>query len=293
MTPYRQITIVGCGLVGGSIALAAKQHSLAERVIGCDRADVLLKANARGALDAGDPDPISAAQGSDLVILCTPVGAILDLIERLGPVLPPQTFITDVGSTKAEIVSRAKSVFGAGVAGRFLGGHPMAGKEHGGIEHADAELFRGAKWLITPGADSAADSPGAQRFVQFVQAFGADPVTLHPEAHDKLCAWISHLPQMIATALANSIADFDQQFRQSERGEGAINGIGGRALSEMTRIASSPYSMWRDIALTNTANIEEALHALEQKLAHIRENLRSPELREEFQKANKFKLTQK
>src|SRR5437762_14064304 len=111
MADYKQITIVGCGLIGGSIALTAKKRGLAERIVGCDRPDVLTKAWKKGAIHAGEADPLAACEGSQLVILCTPVGAILDLIERLGPVVPPSTLITDVGSTKAEIVARAKAVF--------------------------------------------------------------------------------------------------------------------------------------------------------------------------------------
>src|SRR5690348_4309400 len=132
-----QVTIIGTGLIGGSLALALKQQNVVERVIGCDRPAVLDTARKRGAIDDGREDPIAACEGSQIVVLATPVGAIIDLIERLGPVLPPTTLITDAGSTKEKIVDRAKAVFGDRVAERFLPGHPMAGKEVGGIEHAD------------------------------------------------------------------------------------------------------------------------------------------------------------
>ncbi len=124
-------------------------------------------------------------------------------------------------------------------------------------------------------------TPRQQEYIELLASIGARVIAMDPERHDRLCAWISHLPQMMATALASSLRD--------ELGEDeAVKEIGGRALREMTRIASSPYSMWRDIALTNSQNIEEALLRFEQQLAHLRENLRGPGLREMFESANKF-----
>jgi prephenate dehydrogenase len=172
-------------------------------------------------------------------------------------------------------------VLGAEAGIRVLPGHPMAGKEHGGIENADADLFRDAVWLLTP---IVADQPYTERqqeYIELLESIGARVVAMDVERHDRLCAWISHLPQMIATALASTL-------REELGDDEAIREIGGRALREMTRIASSPYSMWRDIALTNSQNIDEALLRFEQQLAHLRENLRGPGLRELFESANKF-----
>ena len=157
----------------------------------------------------------------------------------------------------------------------------MAGKEHGGIENADPELFRDAAWLVTPIVPSQPYTARQQGYVDLLGLIGAHVVAIEPERHDRLCAWISHLPQMISTALASLLRE--------ELGEDeAVAQIGGRALREMTRIAHSPYSMWRDIALTNTQNLEEALLHFEQQLAHLRENLRGPGLRELFESANQF-----
>ena len=157
----------------------------------------------------------------------------------------------------------------------------MAGKERGGIENADAGLFRDAVWLITPISGEQQYTERQREFIELLESIGTRVVAMDPERHDRLCAWISHLPQMISTALASVLRD---EFGEDE----AIKEIGGRALREMTRIASSPYSMWRDIALTNSQNIEEALLRFEQQLAHLRENLRGPGLREMFESANKF-----
>jgi prephenate dehydrogenase len=226
-------------------------------------------------------------------MLATPVGAIIDLIERLGPVLPPDALITDVGSTKSEIVARARAVLGDAAKERFLGGHPMAGKENSGIEHAQADLFSGATWLLTPapGQNLLAGACGA--YVALLETLGVRLMTFTPAQHDEICAWVSHMPQMIATAIAGALMEQFGAARAMNSGASPltladVNSVGGRALREMTRIASSPYSMWRDIALTNAPNIEAALHAIEQRLAHIRENLRGPALREEFEEGNRF-----
>lgn len=283
MISFKQITIIGTGLIGGSFALALKKQGFAGNIIGCDREPALAQAKKMGAVDAAILRPEEAIAGSNVVVLSTPVGTIIDLIERLGPLLPPSVLLTDTGSTKAEIAARAKSVFGNDAAHRFLPGHPMAGKEHGGIEHADAGLFQGAAWLFTPPSGDisrAADLRSAE-FLEWIRRIGATPIGMDAPQHDRLCAWVSHLPQMISIALAATLAE-------ELADEANLNAIGGRALREMTRIAASPYSMWRDIAHTNAENIEQALLRMEQRLAHIRENLRSPELREEFERANKF-----
>ena len=278
----QQITIIGTGLIGGSFALAIKKRGFTGRIVGCDREAVLARAQAAGVIDEGVADPVQAARRSQVVLLATPVGAILDLIERIGPTLPEGTLLTDVGSTKSEIAARAQAVFGANAAARFLPGHPMAGKEHSGVERADADLFENTVWLVTPLPGQNIEAGLCGEFLEMVRGLGARVVALDLGRHDRLCAWISHLPQMLATALAATVLD--------ELGDDPeLLAIGGRALREMTRIASSPYSMWRDIALTNTGNIEEALARLEQRLAHIRENLRTPELKAEFEHGNQFR----
>jgi prephenate dehydrogenase len=277
----KQITIIGTGLIGGSLALALKKHAPDVRIVGCDREPVLKQALKLGAIDDGSSIPEQAVRDSDLIVLATPVGSIIDLIERVGPLAPAHSLITDVGSTKVEIMARAKDVFGGDVAQRFLPGHPMAGKENGGIEHADAELFAGAVWLVTPylGQDLSGGAIGG--YVQLLGQIGARVLPVGSVQHDRICGWVSHLPQMLSTALASTLVE--ELADDSE-----ANAIGGRALREMTRIAQSPYSMWRDVALTNTKNIQAALLRLEQKLAHIRENLRTRELEEEFERANRF-----
>jgi len=277
-----QITIVGTGLIGGSFALAVRRAGFTGEIVGCDRESVLMKARESGAIDRAVVNPEDAVKGSDLVVLATPVGSIIDLLERVGPLVTPHVLITDVGSTKVEIMARAHDVFGNDVAKRFLPGHPMAGKENSGVEFADADLFRDAVWLLTPFSGQDLAQANLAAFLELLQKIGARVLAFDPQEHDRICALVSHLPQMMSTAFASMLVE--------ELGDDPQAGaIGGRALREMTRIARSPYSMWRDIALTNTKNIQDALLKLEQKLAHIRENLRTRELEEEFEQGHKLK----
>jgi prephenate dehydrogenase len=280
--PFKQVTIIGTGLIGGSLGLALKKRRLAGRIIGCDRAPVLERAQDCGAIDAGNTNPADAVRGSSLVVLATPVIPILDLIARLGPVLSAKTLVTDVGSTKAEIVERAAKSFGRNAAQRFLAGHPMAGKETSGVESADADLFEGAAWFVTPLPGQNVYAGLCGEFIHCAEKMGARIAVLDPSEHDRVCAWISHLPQMVSTALAAALVD--------EFGSDApVLDIGGRALREMTRISGSPYSMWRDIAITNRKNLGDALQKLEQRLAHIRENLDSRELAAEFERGHQLR----
>jgi prephenate dehydrogenase len=280
--PIRQITIIGTGLIGGSFGLALKKRRFAGRIVGCDRAPVLKQAREKGAIDEAHTNPSDAMRGSQVVLLAAPVGAIVELIGRLGPALPPRTLLTDVGSTKAEVLAQASATFGKNASRRFLAGHPMAGKEQSGAESADPDLFQGAVWFVTPAPGQDVFEGVSGEFLEWVEKMGAGVASMDADAHDQLCAWISHLPQMISTALAATLVD--------EYGEDApLLETGGRALREMTRISASPYSMWRDVALTNKKNIRQALLKLEQRLAHIRENLDTRELALEFERAHRLR----
>jgi prephenate dehydrogenase len=280
--PIRQITIIGTGLIGGSLGLALRKRGFKGKIIGCDQAHVLQRAKRLGAIHAGNTDPLESLHGSDVVVLATPVGAIIELIDRLASHLPPGTLLTDAGSTKLEITLRAQNAFGTQANRRFLAGHPMAGKENSGIEFADPELFLGAVWFFTPLPKQEIQAGLTGQYAALVKRIGAKIAVLDPAQHDQLCAWISHVPQMISTALAASLVD--------EYGARApLLESGGRALREMTRIAASPYSMWRDIALTNKTSIADALLKLEQRLSHIRENLDTRALEEEFELAQNLK----
>jgi prephenate dehydrogenase len=201
-------------------------------------------------------------------------------------VLGSEHLVTDVGSTKRRSPRPRGGSSIRTERAAFLPGHPMAGKERGGAALGDAELFRGAVWLFTDdpnGWERSASFGGVSEGLAGVG--GGDGFEVHrpgPARHDELVAWVSHLPQFVATALSALL--------EEEVGDAPeLKDVGGRALREMTRLGASPYSMWRDIAYTNTEAIQAALHALEQQLAHLRENLRTPELRDEFEQANRFR----
>ena len=278
----RQITIIGTGLIGGSFGLALKANGFRGKIVGCDRKEILAKAKRKHAIDTGITDPAQACKDSDVVLLAVPVGSIIEFIVRLAPRLSPDTLLTDVGSTKSEILRTARKMYGAATAQRFLGGHPMAGKENSGIEFADADLFRDAVWFLTPLRNQTLKFKRIAEFVALIRKLGARISVLEAAEHDELCGWISHVPQMISTAMASTLVE--------EYGDDApLLESGGRALREMTRIAASPYSMWRDIALTNKHSIADALLKLEQKLAHMRENLDTRELELEFNQAHRLK----
>jgi len=282
----KRIAILGTGLLGTSVGLALRAAAFKGSIAGWNRspeqAQLALK---MGAIDSFAPDPVEAARASQVTLLAVPIYATIDFMEKLAPVLGPDHLVTDVGSTKRLIAEAAARLYNTPERAAFLPGHPMAGKERGGAELAEANLFRGAVWLFTPDAKAQLSPRGAeleQNWRSLVAEMGAKTLDLNPVRHDELVAWVSHLPQFTATALS---ALLEEEVGNAPE----LKDVGGRALREMTRLGSSPYSMWRDIAHTNTEAVERVLLALEQRLAHLRENLRTPELRSQFEQANKFR----
>jgi prephenate dehydrogenase len=281
-----RISILGTGLLGTSIGLALRAAGFRGTIVGWNRSPEQAQiALSMGAIDSVSTDPIEAARASQITVLAVPIFATLDFMEKLAGVLVPDQLVTDVGSTKRLLAESAGRLYNQPKRAAFLPGHPMAGKERGGAALADANLFRGAVWLFTDDPGALRSSQGAQLIADWrslVTAMGAKTLDLDSARHDELVAWVSHLPQFTATALS---ALLEEEVGNAPE----LKDVGGRALREMTRLGSSPYSMWRDIAHTNTEAIELALLALEQRLAHLRENLRTPELRDEFERANKFR----
>lgn len=280
-----RVLIIGTGLIGASTGLALRAAGFSGRIDGWDQSVLELRA----ALEMGAVDGVAGnqwgalelARQADVIVLAVPVLAIKDWMQQLASVTGPGQLITDVGSTKLEICELAQSLYSGADKAAFLAGHPMAGKESGGALLAEANLFQGAMWLFTPGSEGPSDMEMEWR--SWVGFFGTRSLDMDPKRHDEMCAWVSHLPQMLSTALAALLED---RFGDAPE----IAAIGGRALRETTRLGASPYSMWRDVALTNTDPIAETLLALEQRLTHVRENLRTPGLREEFELANQFRV---
>src|SRR4029434_9581711 len=186
--PIRQITIVGTGLIGGSLSLTLKKRKFVGRIVGCGGHAVLERARYRGAIDEGFTNPADAARGSHVIVLATPVIAIIDLIERLGPALPARTLLTDVGSTKRGIVAAARKAMGKSATRQFLAGHPMAGKEQSGVEVADADLFSGAAWFLTPLPEQDVYAGISGEFLEWVEKMGARIASVEAADHDRyLC----------------------------------------------------------------------------------------------------------
>lgn len=264
---FHKIGIVGLGLIGGSIALAARQIWPASLVIGVDNKDVLETAMRLHAIDVAADDPIVLAE-ADLVILAAPVKVNIELLAELDENVHQPAVVTDVGSTKRAIVDAARGLPPKFV---FIGGHPLGGAAKGGLENARPDLFIGRPWLLTPPTDglsrrseARADGDAIEKLSAFVRALGAEPRIVDVAAHDRMLAFLSHLPQLTASALMNVVGD-------AVGAQGL--GLSGKGLADTTRLASSPPEIWRDIAATNADEIAPALDALIAVLQELRRDL--------------------
>jgi prephenate dehydrogenase len=279
---FQRITIIGLGLIGGSWGMALKQRGVAARGVGCDKPEVLERALAAGVVDEGSSDVATAVRDAALVILATPVGSILDLLPQLKSAASPRALITDVGSTKRLICQRAREIFGDEPL--FLGGHPLAGKERSGLENASASLFEGARYVLTPLLPNHLNDSRVKTFSSLVEAVGAKPFVTEASTHDRAVAFLSHLPQLVSSGLASMIAEQGaEDFLPLD--------LAATGFRDVTRLADSPYGLWRDICLTNIENIQSALDALIEKLEAMKLHLSDRELERDFSKA--FKLREK
>ena len=273
--PFSRAAILGTGLIGGSFGLALRKHFPDISVVGFDRAEVVQAALARGAVQETAQNLAAAVRGADLVYIALPIGATIEALPAIAAAAKDGALVTDAGSTKA-VICRAAQHSGTRTS-RFLGGHPMAGKETSGIARADANLFSGARYaLIAAELDS---DPRVQGFASLVRALGAEPVWCDAETHDWAVGIVSHLPQLLALALARVVQDETDET-------GLPLTLSGPGLQDMLRLAGSSYGLWRDVAHTNTENIARALDRLEQALEYLRTRLRSKELEQEFLDAN-------
>ena len=255
---FEKIGIVGLGLIGGSIALAARELWPASLVIGVDNKDVLETAMRLHAIDVAADDLIVLAE-ADLVILAAPVRQNLAILEELDENVRTPAVITDVGSTKRAIVDAAR---GLPPRFTFIGGHPLGGAAASGLEHARPDLFKGLPWLFTPPGDAGGEA--MDKLMAFVQALGAVPRIMAAAAHDRLLAFLSHLPQLTASALMQTVGE--------AVGEEGLS-LAGRGLVDTTRLASSSAEIWKDIATTNADELGVALDTLIAVLTDLREEL--------------------
>jgi prephenate dehydrogenase len=264
-----RISILGTGLIGGSLGLAWKDRRPDITIRGHDRPEVLDAAEERGAIDEKAADPLTAVEDADLVVLATPLSSILKLLDTIADHVPDGAFITDVGSVKQPVLDQAADVLPDHV--HFLGGHPMAGAEHGGIDHADPLLFENAVYALCSPSDrddEALDGDLAP-IVDLVEATGARPLPLAPDRHDRLVAAVSHLPQLLAVALVNTVAESDEATTAAN----LPLQLAGGGFRDMTRVASSPFSMWRDVLVGNEGAIHDAMSQFRRTLRGLRNRL--------------------
>ncbi len=231
----------------------------------------------RGAIDEGHENLEAAVRGTDLIILAAPVGRISLLIPWFARQAQPSALVTDVGSVKSGICRRAKESFNSGAL--FLGGHPLAGKESSGIDSAEATLFAQASYALTPLRPEDMEDPRAKAFCELIRRAGARLHVTTAEVHDQVVAYTSHLPQLLSTGLASLLGEL-METRSLESSD-----LAGPGLLDFTRLADSPYSLWRDILLTNHGNIQDALDAFIQKLEEMKLRLSERAIEQDFKRA--------
>jgi prephenate dehydrogenase len=270
------VAIVGTGLIGASFGLALKAAGFEGRVVGVSSPPALKDALECGAIDEALP-LVEAVASADLVYLSQTISRILETLRVIGPCLRRETLVTDAGSTKSRIVAQARRCLRGA---QFLGGHPMAGKEKRGPAAAEATLFSGRTWILTPTAPAEMETPAARELVFWIRKIGAVPLILTPEEHDRVVSLTSHLPQLLSTALA---ATLSVRLTAPEHLKAA-----GPGLADMTRLASSSYDLWRDILETNRAAVDEALAAAIAELEGLRAGLTTDEMRRAFEAAASF-----
>ena len=271
----KTVAIIGTGLIGASFGLALRQAGFQGEILGVSSAAAIADAVAAGAIDRGMA-LAEAVPLADLVFLSQTIGRILDSVRHLDALVKPGALVTDAGSTKCEIVDTARQSVARC---QFLGGHPMAGKEKRGAGAADGGLFEGRPWVLTPDDAAELETAAAREFRGWLKKIGARILVMDCDEHDRVVSLTSHLPQLASTALA---AALEEQL-------GAAGSLpAGPGLMDATRLALSSYDLWRDILATNPGHIERALGAYIQELEHIRENLRTRQLQEEFQRAASF-----
>jgi prephenate dehydrogenase len=260
---FGKITIIGVGLLGGSLGLAIRKRRLAREVVGyVRRAASISECKRRGAVDSCTRDLREAVAGADLVILCTPLGRMLPLAKEMLPALKRGAIVTDVGSVKGTVVRELESLV-ARAGGHFIGSHPMGGAEKTGVSASRADLFHNAACVVTPTRRS--DRAALRIVEQFWKAVGGRVLQLTPEVHDTLVSRSSHLPHTVAATLANLVLD-----PAHPKAQPLLCATGFR---DTTRIASGSPEMWRDIALTNRKNLGQAIAHLIRDLERVRESL--------------------
>ncbi len=266
---------MGVGLIGGSFARAIRKSGFQGRIVGVSSEAVAREARELGVIDEAQPLE-AACRGADLIYLAQPIQRILKTIPQLDAWISPDALVTDAGSTKRQIVEKARKTFHRA---QFLGGHPMAGKETRGVGAADANLFRGRTYLLTPGSEDELSTGKAQEFLSMLKAAGARIKVMSPDDHDRVVAYTSHLPQLLSTALAATVR---------EALDPADLDAAGPGLLDSTRLALSSFEMWADILDTNREEIDGALERCIKTITDVRRKVQEGSLESGFRAAAAF-----
>ncbi|MEK6249470.1 MAG: prephenate dehydrogenase/arogenate dehydrogenase family protein [Planctomycetales bacterium] len=247
------VAIVGVGMIGGSIGMALRRRGIANQVVGIgQRQSTLRIARQRGAISSSTVNLKRGVSEADLVVICTPVRTIPDLVCATAEAAPPGALITDAGSTKTDIVQKLKGRLGPGA--RYLGSHPLAGSEQSGPQNADASLLEGRTVIVTPTRGT--DSTDRRRLKRFWNSLGARVAEMTPSEHDRCVAAISHLPHLVATALASSTANQELPFAAS-------------GWMDTTRVASGDVDMWIDILKENRDHVLKSARRFEKLMGSL------------------------
>jgi prephenate dehydrogenase len=256
---FEQWGLIGCGLMGGSFALAAKRAGLVKRVVGYSKSpSTTERARQMGIIDVEAPSALLAVSGADLVLLAVPVSATEATFKAIRHLITSNMLIMDVGSTKRDVADAAQRVLGANI-GSFVPAHPIAGKEVSGVEHADAELYMGKQVILTPIAKTQVGH--LKRAVDLWEGLGCHVQQMAPEAHDAAFAAVSHMPHLMAFALMHAIVN-------QPMGKDFL-GLAGPGFRDFTRIAASDPKMWRDVLLANKLEVVEQAKMFQRSLLNM------------------------
>jgi len=279
---FEKITIIGLGLIGGSLAAAFKRKNISAEIIGVDENVVLEKASAAGLIASGFGlgKIEQAVGGADLIFLATPIQSVFDLLPHVGKYAKAGTLISDVGSTKRLIVAEAAKCLPANV--YFLGGHPMTGSEKKGLDAADPFLFENSYYVIAESPD--VPTTLQDGFVRLIEYIGAKVICMQADVHDEVAAVVSHLPQLLAVALMTHVASLNDENSMYLK-------LAAGGFQDMTRVASSPYSTWEHILKTNTGNIRRALDSFVGTLTDVGNLIADDSLEQIFERAARDRLS--
>lgn len=276
------IAIIGLGLIGGSIGLGLKKASPEVKIIGIPRREeTIQEAIKRGAIDEGTTDPKKGAAEADIVFLCTPINLIIPILKEITPALKKGAIVTDVGSSKGEIVSQAEKIMPKGT--YFVGGHPMAGKEQVKLEAAEVDLFKDKNWILT--VTSKTSKKALEKVEEVVRLLGGLVVRMDPKIHDLAVAGISHMPLAVAAALVNAVCD-------SEKAKDEMKLCAASGFRDTTRIASGDPILGVDMFTTNKKAVLQTLSAFKKSLSRLEKLIKegdSDEIEKELERAKNFR----